>query len=125
MICFGLLTLFNIRSRFIRRIEPSQKTDGESYKNSTLLNTNLQPAREARQRDKQSIQLALYQGAIFTMLNTLWSLYPLYAFVLLTAPSISFEQILILGIWEAFGLNLLSIYAAITLILYTLVLGSF
>ncbi|CAF4325061.1 unnamed protein product [Rotaria sp. Silwood2] len=113
MILFGLLTLYNLRSKFARQVQPSQKIGGQSSLNQNSISTMSYAARHTRKRNVQFIRLAFIQVAIFIILNSLWSVYPLYAFILLNAPTITFNQLLVFTIWEGFGLNLLSTYAAV------------
>jgi hypothetical protein len=117
VIIFGVLTLRNVRSFVRRQIHPANMNLDPRLNPSSLATSSV--ANTQRQRSKsdfQLIRLSLFQTIIYLLLNSLWSVFPLYVFRVYaqsTYPSI--DQANMIQFLHGFGLNLLYTYMAVGL----------
>ncbi|CAF1579384.1 unnamed protein product [Rotaria sp. Silwood1] len=127
MIVFSVLTLLNVRSSPARQIHPHlfQKNPIRSYDMQRTTYIISQVPNHHQERQRQFIRLALLQVAFFIVLNLTWSAFPFYALRIVQQKAINVDQILILGFWSGIGLNLLSTYAAVAFIIYTIASKTF
>ncbi|CAF2580654.1 unnamed protein product [Rotaria sp. Silwood2] len=124
MSIFSLLTVFNVRSRLMRQIQPT-KTDASRSQIQSTVTSNAQFSYQRFKGNMQLVRLSLLQVTFYLMLNSVWSIIPLYSFLAGAQAMMNINQQMMTLFLGRIGLNLLFTYASITFILYTLASKSF
>jgi hypothetical protein len=117
IIILGVLTVRNVRSSVRRRINPIHINPASLLHPSTLAaNSVVQPPRQRSKGDFQLIRLSLFQIIVYLLLNSLWSIFPLYDFKVNTQGyQRTSDQSNMIQFIHGFGLNLLYTYMAVGL----------
>jgi hypothetical protein len=113
---FSILTLRNVRSSANRQIHPTQTTLASRLDPSTAARPVVHPPQQRFKRDFQLIRLSLFQIMVYLLLNSLWSVFPLYVFKVNTQGSaLTFDQHNLMQFLHGIALNLLYTYMAVGL----------
>lgn len=113
MTVFSVLTVVNVRSRINRQTEPIQTNLSIHTQTQQATMSNAQCSRQQFKRNIQLIRLSLLQVILYVLLNSVWSLFPLYTFLTTRQPLVSITQQMTNLFLGRLGLNLLFTYAAV------------
>lgn len=108
MSIFSILTIMNIRSRINREV----------HSTTTKISTSieLQPTpREQLKKNLHLVRLSLLQVLLYLFLNSMWSILPLYSFIVGRQGIVTVSQRLMNLVLGRIGLNLLFTYAAVSM----------
>jgi hypothetical protein len=117
VIIFGALTLRNVRSSVRRKINPTHMNlPSRLNASSVTAGSVVNPSRQRSKGDFQLIRLSLIQILVYLLLNSLWSVFPLYVFKINTQGTwLTMDQIYTMQFLHGFALNLLYTYMAVSL----------
>ena len=113
MSVFSFLTVRNVRSRMNSRIHPTTATLSIHIETQQISMSNAQSSRQLFKRNIQLVRLSLLQVILYLLLNTVWSILPLYQALIGTQVLMSINQQLTVLFLGRLGLNLLFTYTAV------------
>ena len=113
MSVFSFLTVHNVRSRMIRQIHPTMATLSIHTETQQISMSNVQSSRQLFKRNIQLVRLSLLQVILYFLLNTIWSILPLYQVLIGTQALMNINQQLTALFLGRLGLNLFFTYTAV------------
>lgn len=111
MIVFSCLTVFNVRSRVIRQIQPTQVI--LSIHTETQQTNMSNASRQLFKYNIQLVRLSILQVIFYFLLNTTWSINALYQLLIGVQGMMNINQQLTIVFLGRLGLNLLFTYTAV------------
>ena len=110
MTVFSILTVINVRSRTKRQIQPSLTNTSMSVQTRTTTASSEQSSRQRFKQNIQLVRLSLLQVMLYFLLNSIWSLLPLYIFLTTSRGIVTINEQLTILFLGRLGLNLLYTY---------------
>lgn len=114
MSVFSFLTVRNVRSRMNHRVHPTTATHSIHIETQQTNISNAQSSRQLFKRNIQLVRLSLLQVILYLLLNTIWSILPLYQVLVGAQALMGINQQLTMLFIGRLGLNLVFTYMAVS-----------
>jgi hypothetical protein len=118
MSVFSVLTVLNVRSRINRQVHPAATNLSILIETQQTMMSNAESSRKLLKKNIQLVRLSLLQVIIYLLLNSVWSIIPLYSFSVGAQAMMTINQQMMVLFLGRIGLNLIFTYAAVRFFLY-------